>query len=51
MDTLTEISIAGRRIGMAHPPYIIAELSANHNGSLDTALTIVEQAKLCGLTR
>lgn len=48
MDTPTEISIAGRRIGTAHPPYVIAELSANHNGNLDTALAIVEQAKLCG---
>ncbi len=48
MQTTAEISIAGRRIGSAHPPYVIAELSANHNGSLDTALAIVEQAKACG---
>lgn len=43
-----EISIAGRRIGRAHPPYVIAELSANHNGSLSTALRIVEEAKKAG---
>src|SRR5574343_1824460 len=43
-----EISIAGRRIGRAHPPYVIAELSANHNGSLATALRIVEEAKKAG---
>lgn len=42
------ISINGRSIGIDYSPYIIAELSANHNGSLDTALKIVEQAKLCG---
>lgn len=43
-----QISIAGRRIGRQAPPYIIAELSANHNGCLDTALAIVEQAKKAG---
>ena len=42
------ISIAGRRIGRLHPPYVIAELSANHNGSLTTALRIVEEAKKAG---
>ncbi|MDG9787048.1 pseudaminic acid synthase [Acinetobacter johnsonii] len=43
-----KIQINGRDIGTDFPPYIIAELSANHNGSLETALKIVEQAKLCG---
>lgn len=42
------IRIAGRAIGAEHPPYVIAELSANHNGRLDTALQIVEAAKACG---
>lgn len=42
------ISIAGRNIGAEYPPYIIAELSANHNGSMETALEIIKQAKLCG---
>jgi N-acetylneuraminate synthase len=42
------ISINGRRIGPGEPPYVIAELSANHNGSLSTALRIVEEAKSCG---
>ncbi len=43
-----EISIAGRKIGPAHPPYVICELSANHNGSLDTALSMVDAAKATG---
>lgn len=42
------ISIAGRRIGADAPPYVIAELSANHNGRLETALRIVEEAKNAG---
>lgn len=42
------ISIADRKIGLDYPPYIIAELSANHNGSMETALEIIKQAKLCG---
>lgn len=45
---MQEIAIAGRRIGLAHPPYVIAELSANHNGKLETALRIVEEAKKAG---
>jgi pseudaminic acid synthase len=46
--TQPSITIAGRRIADDAPPYIIAELSANHNGSLDTALRIVEEAKKAG---
>lgn len=42
------ISIAGRKIGRAQTPYIIAELSANHNGRFDTALKIIEQAQAAG---
>ncbi len=48
MKTTPSIHIAGRRIAADEPPYIIAELSANHNGSLDTALKIIEEAKLAG---
>lgn len=42
------ISIAGRKIGADEPPYVIAELSANHNGNFETALKIIEEAKKAG---
>jgi len=43
-----EISIAGRRIGAGQPPYIIAELSGNHNGKIERALALMEMAKQRG---
>lgn len=46
--TIKNISINGRNIGDKCPPYIIAELSANHNGNIETAKKIIEAAKLCG---
>ncbi len=42
------LNISGRAIGESNPPYIIAEMSANHNGNLDTALRIIERAKHAG---
>lgn len=42
------MQINGRPIGINHPPFVIAELSANHNGSLETALRIVEEAQKAG---
>jgi pseudaminic acid synthase len=42
------ICIAGRVIGTEYPPYVIAEISANHNGNLHTALQIIERAKMAG---
>ena len=48
MEKLPAIQIAGRRIASDESPYIIAELSANHNGRLETALKIIEEAKKAG---
>jgi N-acetylneuraminate synthase len=42
------ITIAGRQIGDGHRPFIVAELSANHGGSIDRALAVIEAAKAAG---
>jgi N-acetylneuraminate synthase len=41
-------AIAGRPIGPDHPPFIIAELSGNHNGQLDRALRLIDAAAEAG---
>jgi N-acetylneuraminate synthase len=40
--------IANRDVGTGHPPFVIAEMSGNHNQSLDRALEIVEAAAKTG---
>jgi N-acetylneuraminate synthase len=40
--------IGSRRIGREHPPLVIAEMSGNHNGSLERALRIVDEAARAG---
>ena len=48
MTNAPEISIAGRKIGPRHEPYVICELSGNHNGSLERAITLLEAAAATG---
>jgi len=45
---IDEVSIAGRRIGPEHPPYIIAEMSGNHNGDIGRAFALIEAAQASG---
>ena len=42
------IEIDGVKIGQGQPPYIIAELSANHSGSIDVAKQSIKSAKDSG---
>jgi len=45
---MNKFEIAGRSIGNDQEPYIIAEMSANHNGNIETAFRIIEEAKKAG---
>lgn len=45
---MKEIAILNKKIGSSHPPFIIAEMSGNHNQSLERALNIVEAAAKSG---
>ena len=42
------MKINNRIISNQHPPYIIAEMSANHNGDINNAYKIIDMAKTSG---
>ena len=41
-------SVGGQMIGGSFPTYFIADIAANHNGSLDEAKRLIDAAKLAG---
>jgi len=45
---MTKISINNRAIGREFSPYVIAEISANHNGKIENALALIDAAKKAG---
>lgn len=47
--TSTSFEIAGRKVGIAYDPLIIAEIGINHEGSLKTAFEMVDAAKRAGI--
>src|SRR5262245_23990286 len=48
-DVMTSpIRINGRAVGPGESPYIVAELSGNHNGELERAFAVIAAAKAAG---
>jgi pseudaminic acid synthase len=48
MPVRDEVTIDGRRIGRSHPPYVIAEMSGNHNGEIGRAFRLIDAAAEAG---
>jgi len=45
---MAEFEIQGRKIGPSHPPLVVAEIGINHEGNLDKAMQMVDDAKAVG---
>ena len=45
---IAPIKLGNKKIGNGYPPFIIAEMSGNHNQSLERALDIVDNAAKAG---
>ena len=48
MSPAEPATLCGQPVGSNHPPFVIAELSANHNGDLSNALEIIRSASSAG---
>lgn len=46
---MEKLNIAGRVIGEGEPPYIVAEIGANHNGDMELCRRLIDAAKDCGV--
>jgi len=47
-STNRHITVGGRKIGAGHPTFVVAEMSANHQGRFETARRVIEAAKESG---
>ncbi len=45
---MEQLTIAGRRVGPGEPPYIVAEIGANHNGDMALCRALIDAAQLAG---
>ena len=45
---VSPIDLSGHRVGPGETPFVIAEVSANHNGSLDRAMEIIDAIATSG---
>ena len=43
---MKDIIIESQKIGPSHPPFVVEEMSGNHNQSLDRALEIVDEIRV-----
>ncbi len=49
ISAVSGVEIAGRKIGLEESPFVIAELSGNHNQSLELAIKMIEAAAKSGV--
>ena len=48
-NVFTEVMIQDRKVGLNEQPFIIAELSGNHNQTLELAFKMIESAAKAGV--
>jgi len=46
---MPQINLGGRLIGRDYPPLVVAEIGINHEGSLETAMAMVDAAAIAGV--
>jgi N-acetylneuraminate synthase len=46
---MEKLAIEGRLVGPGEPPYIVAEIGANHNGDMELCHRLIDAALKCGV--
>ena len=49
-DMVQEFMIGSRKIGVEHPPLVIAEIGINHEGDFGKEIRMIDDAKMGGMT-